>query len=62
MQFRCLYCLKEQWMPAVAEISAGEAGCAWCHRSSTVMTVKQYQDALNAAFDRGPIPNAQVAL
>jgi len=33
MQTRCIYCLREQYGPAVHAISHGEHPCNWCGRT-----------------------------
>ena len=52
MQTRCVYCLGEQYVHSVIDVSYGEAGCAWCGMYSHIMTRTEYADTLAAARQR----------
>ncbi len=49
MQFRCVHCLREQYMLAVPGVSDGQHPCVWCGQLSARMTDQQYRDALAEA-------------
>jgi len=49
VQLRCVHCLREQYMPAVMEVSAGIAPCVWCGCTSTPMRPDEYAAALTKA-------------
>jgi hypothetical protein len=42
MQERCIYCKREQYIPAVWEISHGERPCVWCGKTSKKMSESEY--------------------
>lgn len=37
MQNRCIYCKKEQYGPAVYDISHGKHSCVWCGQTPPVI-------------------------
>lgn len=61
-QMRCIYCKREQYMLAVAEISHGVHPCVWCGMIPPVFTVdtrEEYREALRlgdlpTVLDRWP--------
>lgn len=44
MQIYCVHCGKEQYLPAVWEISHGKEPCCWCGEMSKEMTEKEYRN------------------
>ena len=38
MQFKCIRCKKEQYAPAVYDISHGEHPCVWCGKTPPIFT------------------------
>lgn len=53
MQTRCIYCHKEQYAPAVWEISNGNIGCAWCGKVPPKMTYEEYHNKHNCGRTNG---------
>lgn len=51
MQSRCVFCLREQYGPAVYAISHGEHPCVWCGVTPAPMTTAEYQRALSRAYN-----------
>jgi hypothetical protein len=47
MQVRCVHCKREQWMPAVYEISHGKSPCRWCGKMSKEMTEEEYRKEMD---------------
>lgn len=47
IQFRCVFCKKEQYLPAVHAISKGEHPCVWCGKIPGRMTEVEYKKRLN---------------
>ena len=50
MQTRCIYCHKEQYAPAVYEISYGKHPCVWCGKTSPKMSYERYKNEFNAGY------------
>lgn len=47
MQLRCIFCKREQYMPAVWDISFGRKPCTWCVHTPPVFTDEAaYREAL----------------
>ena len=46
MQFKCIYCLREQYSPAVLSISHSTHPCVWCGKTPPKMTVTEYNEAI----------------
>ena len=49
MQDYCVHCGREQWAPAVREISNGLEACVWCGKKSTPMTEAEYRSMRHSA-------------
>lgn len=47
MQDICIHCGKEQYAPAVWDISMGISHCVWCGKMSYQMDVKEYSRLIN---------------
>ena len=43
MQFRCVFCWREQYIPDVYEISFGKRACVWCGKMSERMSETAYR-------------------
>ena len=52
MQIRCIYCHKEQYAPAVYDISQGNHPCVWCGATPPKMTVAEYRDKYNCGKEK----------
>ena len=50
IQIRCVWCHREQYAPAVYNVSLGKAGCSWCGKKSKKMTFKKYSDKYNCGY------------
>ena len=48
MQMRCIFCGKEQYAPAVFDISHGKRPCCWCGKTPNQMTVDEYSKVMSA--------------
>ena len=46
MQETCIYCRREQYKPAVYEISNGKHPCIWCGITPPVLTQEEYEKKL----------------
>jgi len=46
MQTRCVHCGKEQYAPAVWDISHGRHPCCWCGEMSTEMSDEEWRAKL----------------
>lgn len=52
MQPRCIFCLREQYAPAVSSISRGDHPCVWCGEIPPVFTSEaKYRKTLAARRD-----------
>lgn len=45
LQEHCIYCGREQYAPAVLDISEGKHPCVWCGRIPPVLTEQEYREA-----------------
>jgi hypothetical protein len=50
MQVHCVACLREQWAPAVFEVSFGMRPCAWCGHTSTMLGEEEYRAVLRQRY------------
>lgn len=50
MQSRCVYCGREQYAPAVLDISRGQHPCVWCGKTPPMMTEQEYRTAMSLLF------------
>lgn len=50
MQTRCIYCKREQYGPAVFDISHGDHPCVWCGKTPPVF--KSYEEYHQALQDK----------
>ena len=46
MQILCVHCGREQYVPAVWDISHGKEPCCWCGEMSKPMNTKEYHEAI----------------
>jgi ribosomal protein S27E len=51
MQVRCIYCKREQYAPAVYEISHGKHPCVWCGKTPPVMTESEWRLKIKENYD-----------
>ena len=54
MQERCIYCLREQYAPAVFAVSQGKHPCVWCGKTPPMLTEKEYLKALHKLTEDKP--------
>lgn len=46
MQTRCIFCKREQYGPAVYDISYSKHPCVWCGKTPPVLTDAEWRERL----------------